>query len=72
MFPPRLLVLSLSTLSLASARNARRQDNCPEVPETGVTIGEPVPMIPEHIPQGCSDFEILVGEGETVLSSLHA
>ncbi|ROT36170.1 alpha/beta-hydrolase [Sodiomyces alkalinus F11] len=62
MLPPRFLFLSLAALGLTSARIARRQDNCPEVPDTGVTIGEPVPMIPEHIPQGCSDFEILVGE----------
>ncbi|KAL2753067.1 carbohydrate esterase family 5 protein [Sodiomyces alcalophilus JCM 7366] len=63
MLSPRLLVLSLAALGLASARNVRRQDNCPEIPETGITIGEPVPMIPEHIPQGCSDFEILVARG---------
>lgn len=34
---------------------------CPELPDTGVSIGEPVPIHPEHIPAGCSDFEVLVG-----------
>ncbi|KXH39121.1 hypothetical protein CSAL01_03152 [Colletotrichum salicis] len=36
-------------------------DDFPELPETGVTIGDPVPIRPEDIPAGCSDFEILVG-----------
>jgi hypothetical protein len=36
---------------------------CPEIPGTGVTIGDPVPMKPENIPAGCSDFEILVARG---------
>jgi cutinase len=35
---------------------------CPEIPDTGVTIGDPVPIRPDHVPQGCSDFEILVGK----------
>ena len=51
------LAVSLMSLVLVAA-----QDNCPEVPDTGVTIGEPVPIHPEDIPAGCSDFEILVGK----------
>jgi hypothetical protein len=35
---------------------------CPEIPDTGVTIGDPVPIRPDHVPHGCSDFEILVGK----------
>jgi hypothetical protein len=35
---------------------------CPEIPDTGVIIGEPVPIRPEDIPPGCSDYEILVGK----------
>lgn len=58
LFPKRLAV-PLIFLTLAAAQNST---NCPELPETGVTMGEPVPMHPEHIPAGCSDFEILVGE----------
>lgn len=34
---------------------------CPEVPETGIEIGDPVPINPGDIPAGCSDFEVLVG-----------
>lgn len=37
------------------------QEECPDLPDTGVTIGEPVPVHPEDIPAGCSDYEILVG-----------
>ncbi|KAI1858219.1 hypothetical protein JX265_010887 [Neoarthrinium moseri] len=36
---------------------------CPEIPDTGVTIGDPVPIKPENIPKGCSDYEILVARG---------
>lgn len=46
-----------------SAANAQEQE-CPEVPETGVEIGEPVPINPGDIPAGCSDFEVLVGKPE--------
>lgn len=35
---------------------------CPEIPDTGVVIGDPVPIRPDHIPPGCSEFEILVGK----------
>ena len=37
------------------------QEECPPLPDTGVTIGEPVPIVPGDIPSGCSPFEILVG-----------
>lgn len=51
------LVLSLSLSSICST-----QETCPEIPETGVTIGDPVPIKPEDIPRGCSPYEILVGQ----------
>ena len=54
MFSPLLLALSLFTACLA-------QETCPELPDTGIEIGQPVPIKPEDIPQGCSNFEILVG-----------
>jgi hypothetical protein len=38
------------------------QADCPPLPETGVKIGEPVPIVPGNIPVGCSAFEILVGQ----------
>lgn len=53
-------LFSLGVLSIV-ARVAAGQ-TCPELPETGVTMGEPVPMRPEDIPGGCSEFEILVGK----------
>lgn len=53
-------LFSLGVLSVV-ARVAAGQ-TCPELPETGVTMGEPVPMRPEDIPGGCSEFEILVGK----------
>jgi cutinase len=59
MLSNRLLAVSLASLALVAAQEP---DNCPELPETGVVMGEPVPMHPEHIPAGCSDFEILVGK----------
>ncbi|EAQ87090.1 predicted protein [Chaetomium globosum CBS 148.51] len=60
MLSPKLIVGSLAFLALAAAQEST---TCPELPETGVTMGEPVPMHPEHIPAGCSDFEILVARG---------
>ncbi|KAK3896591.1 alpha/beta-hydrolase [Staphylotrichum tortipilum] len=59
MVSTRFLVVSLTSLALAFAQT----DNCPEIPVTGVTMGEPVPMKPEDIPKGCSDYEILVARG---------
>lgn len=49
-----IIVLSLFTAS-------RAQEVCPELPDTGVEIGQPVPIKPEDIPRGCSNHEILVG-----------
>ncbi|KAK4243118.1 cutinase-domain-containing protein [Corynascus novoguineensis] len=60
MLSTRLLAVSLLSLTLAAAQN---NGSCPQLPDTGVTIGEPVPVHPEHIPAGCSDFEILVARG---------
>lgn len=59
MLSTRLLAVSLLSLALAAAQN---NGSCPQLPDTGVSIGEPVPVHPEHIPAGCSDFEILVGK----------
>jgi cutinase len=67
MLSNRLLAVSLMSLALAAAQEP---DNCPELPETGVVMGEPVPMHPEHIPAGCSDFEILVGKCGPCVASL--
>ncbi|KAL0931552.1 uncharacterized protein CTRU02_214287 [Colletotrichum truncatum] len=60
MLPVTVLLLSLSSLVLVSAQGS---DSCPAVPDTGVTIGDPVPIRPQDIPAGCSDFEILVARG---------
>lgn len=54
-------LLSIGILALAS-KLAVAQDDCPDIPENDVEIGEPVPMNPDHIPDGCSAYEILVGE----------
>ena len=51
------LILFLSLSSICSTQEA-----CPAIPETGVTIGDPVPIKPEDIPRGCSPYEILVGQ----------
>lgn len=53
-------LIPIGILSLV-ARFASGQE-CPELPDTGVNMGDPVPMRPEDIPVGCSDFEILVGK----------
>ncbi|KAJ0298224.1 hypothetical protein COL516b_010147 [Colletotrichum fioriniae] len=60
MFLTKLVALSVLSLSVV---NGQGTDDCPEIPETGVTIGDPVPIRPEDIPAGCSDFEILVARG---------
>ncbi|KXH50013.1 hypothetical protein CSIM01_07271 [Colletotrichum simmondsii] len=60
MFFIKLVALSVLSLSVV---NGQGTDECPEIPETGVTIGDPVPIRPEDIPAGCSDFEILVARG---------
>ncbi|KAK1659748.1 cutinase-domain-containing protein [Colletotrichum godetiae] len=60
MFFIKLVALSALSLSVVHGQGT---DDCPELPETGVTIGDPVPIRPEDIPAGCSDFEILVARG---------
>ncbi|KAK3293782.1 uncharacterized protein B0H64DRAFT_374656 [Chaetomium fimeti] len=60
MLSPKLIVIPFMLFTLGVAQDP---ENCPELPETGVTMGDPVPMHPEHIPAGCSDFEILVARG---------
>ncbi|KAL2880820.1 hypothetical protein SGCOL_003847 [Colletotrichum sp. CLE4] len=60
MFFIKLVALSALSLSVVHGQGT---DDCPELPETGVTIGDPVPIRPEDIPVGCSDFEILVARG---------
>lgn len=64
MFFIKLVALSVLSLSVV---NGQGTDECPEIPETGITIGDPVPIRPEDIPAGCSDFEILVGAFFTTL-----
>ena len=48
-------------LALPLILQLARAQECPQIPDNDVEIGEPVPMIPEHIPAGCSDYEVLVG-----------
>jgi hypothetical protein len=57
--PDTMLSKLLPTLFLFTACIA--QETCPQLPDTGVEIGQPVPIKPEDIPRGCSNFEILVG-----------
>lgn len=56
---PTLRTTAVLLASLAPLGAA--QSDCPPLPETGVTIGDPVPIVPGDIPAGCSPFEILVG-----------
>lgn len=58
---PRTSLISILHFALL-ARPSLTQENCPPLPETGVQIGEPVPIVPGDIPAGCSAFEILVGQ----------
>ncbi|PKS04923.1 hypothetical protein jhhlp_008289 [Lomentospora prolificans] len=58
MFGKSASLVYLVLLGLAAA-----QTECPELPDTGVDFGQPVPMKPEDIPAGCSDYEILVARG---------
>lgn len=54
--------LTTSVLFLSLSSICSTQEACPAIPETGVTIGDPVPIKPEDIPRGCSPYEILVGQ----------
>ena len=54
-------LLSIGIFTLA-AQSAVAQDDCPDIPENDVSIGEPVPINPDHVPEGCSAYEILVGK----------
>lgn len=57
----RIFLISIFHFVLL-ARLSLAQEDCPPLPETGVQIGEPVPIVPEDKPAGCSAFEILVGQ----------
>jgi cutinase len=57
----RILITSLYYAALFAPLSLAQGD-CPALPETGVQIGEPVPMVPGNIPAGCSSYEILVGQ----------
>lgn len=57
----RISLISIFHFALL-ARLSFAQEDCPPLPETGVQIGEPVPIVPGDIPAGCSAFEILVGQ----------
>ena len=59
-----MLLYHALILGLLHLRGVASQ-TCPEIPDTGVVIGDPVPIRPEDIPPGCSDFEILVGMKKT-------
>ncbi|KFH43451.1 cutinase-like protein [Hapsidospora chrysogenum ATCC 11550] len=50
-------------LALPLILQLARAQECPQIPDNDVEMGEPVPMIPEHIPAGCSDYEVLVARG---------
>lgn len=66
MLSTRFLALSLMSLAYVTAQE------CPEIPDTGVTIGDPVPIRPQDIPAGCSDYEILVGGSYLDSVSMHS
>lgn len=51
----------IGILTLAT-QLALAQEDCPEIPENDVEMGEPVPINPDHVPEGCSAYEILVGK----------
>jgi cutinase len=57
----RILITSLYYVALFAPLSLA-QGECPALPETGVQIGEPVPIVPGDIPAGCSSYEILVGQ----------
>ncbi|KAG9254859.1 cutinase-domain-containing protein [Emericellopsis atlantica] len=59
MHTTNILKVVLALGQLVSAQDAE----CPDLPETGIEIGEPVPINPGDIPPGCSDFEVLVARG---------
>lgn len=59
--------LSLSLIWACAFSIYAQEQECPEVPETGVEIGDPVPINPGDIPPGCSDFEVLVGMFDVAL-----
>lgn len=56
------LFISTPLLALAFLPFCSAQEQCPEIPENDVEMGQPVPVVPSDIPKGCSDFEILVGK----------
>lgn len=58
-------VLTFGLLTLV-AQLAVSQEDCPDIPPNDVEMGEPVPMIPEDIPEGCSAYEILVGKSSSL------
>ena len=57
----KMKTLSIGLLTL-TVWLAAAQDDCPDIPENDVEIGEPVPMNPNDIPEGCSAYEVLVGK----------
>jgi hypothetical protein len=57
----RILFSGLCCATLFSVLGLAQTD-CPPLPDTGVKIGEPVPIVPADVPAGCSAFEILVGQ----------
>ncbi|KAH8179547.1 cutinase domain-containing protein [Sarocladium implicatum] len=56
-----MMIKNLTILAMLIA--AAMSQECPEIPDNDIEIGEPVPIRPEDIPSGCSAFEILVARG---------
>ncbi|KAF4553218.1 Cutinase-like protein 1 [Elsinoe fawcettii] len=46
---------------VTAQRNITQPAGCPALPIS--SLGEPIPIKPENIPQGCRDFEILFARG---------
>ena len=57
-------------ITLAMLLGAAVSQECPEIPDNDIEIGEPVPIRPEDVPSGCSAFEILVGQSLWLKSRL--
>ncbi|KAI4928227.1 uncharacterized protein J4E92_005711 [Alternaria infectoria] len=55
-------------LAFAFFATSSAQEECPELPSSGVEIGEPVPIVPGDVPRGCSDYEILYPASSQIIS----
>ena len=58
-----LLVSVLTFAASACALAIRAVDECPPIPGgPGFVFGQPIEPVPTDVPNGCSEFEVLVGE----------